>query len=223
MIYELLVILLEKKGRMIPVYIADDHKMVAEGLEKSIHSTGAFSVVKCFTNGTELYNALEQINNSLLILDLNLTDLNGIEILTSIQEKNLSINVFVLTMYNDLSLIEKCKKLGARGYILKNSTNEELCWAMQHIDETFYYGKGVKRKSSHPELFKDGFLLTSTLTKRELEIIKLLTQDYSSNEIAKELNLSSHTVDTHRRNLIKKLNVKGVAGVINFAHENKLT
>jgi DNA-binding NarL/FixJ family response regulator len=205
---------------MTPVYIADDHQIVVEGLQNSIQTHPNYRVVRGFNNGTELINHLPLNENAILILDLNLSDLNGIEILEYLQKENAQISVYILTMYNDLSLIEKCKRLGAKGYILKNSTNEELIWAMDHSSNDFYFGKGVKRKSENEELFKDGFLLSVTITKREIEIIKLLAKDFSSHEIAKELNLSSHTVDTHRRNLIKKLNVKGVAGVINFAHEN---
>jgi DNA-binding NarL/FixJ family response regulator len=209
-----------KKIVMTPVYIADDHQIVLEGLQSSLNSNPNYTVVKCFSNGTDLKNELPTHEKGILILDLNLTDYNGIDILEHLHKEKSCLSVFVLTMYNDISLIEKCKKLGAKGYVLKNSTNEELLYAMNSQSEDFYYGKGVKRKNSSEELFKDGFLMSISITKREIEIIKLLAKDFSSHEIAKELNLSSHTVDTHRRNLIKKLNVKGVAGVINFAHEN---
>jgi len=205
---------------MTPVYIADDHQIVVEGLQNSIQNHPNYRVIRGFNSGNDLINHLPLNDKAILILDLNLSDLNGIEILEHLQKENAQISVYILTMYNDISLIEKCKRLGAKGYILKNSTNEELIWAMDHLSNDFYYGKGVKRKSENEELFKDGFLISVTITKREIEIIKLLAKDFSSHEIAKELNLSSHTVDTHRRNLIKKLNVKGVAGVINFAHEN---
>jgi DNA-binding NarL/FixJ family response regulator len=122
-------------------------------------------------------------------------------------------------MYNERSLVEKCKALGAHAYLLKNSSNEDLQNAIE--SESFTYGIGVRGSNDTTE-FEDKFLETMELTPREIEVIQLLAKDFSSEEIANKLFVSPHTISTHRRNLKRKLKASTSAGIVAIAYENNL-
>lgn len=197
--------------------IADDHEIITQGLRDYL--TPHFKTIKCCSNGQDLISLIKENQIGCLILDLNIPGANGIEVLKFIVEKELSIKTIVLTMYNEVSLVEKCRKLGASAYLLKTCSNEDVLDALN--SDGFVYGHGVKNISEIIE-FNDGFLQSSELTSREIEVIRYLAKDLNSQEIADILFVSQHTINTHRRNLKKKLKVSTTAGIIAFGYENQL-
>jgi DNA-binding NarL/FixJ family response regulator len=127
-------------------------------------------------------------------------------------------------MYEETYLIEKAKKLKANGYLLKNSSNGELREALHHIfsSNTFFLPAGLFKQKLANEAFRDEFIEKMHLTDREIEIIKSVAAGKSAKEIADQLFLSLHTVNTHRRNVLIKLKLKNIADLVRFAFENHL-
>ena len=159
-----------------------------------------------------------------LLLDLNLKNEDGFTILEQIKKYDPSIKVVILTMYDEAFLIDKAKKLKASAYLLKNSTNTELKDVLLHVIQSneFYLAQTLLNRKKEDERYRDEFIEKMHLTEREIEIIRLVTQGKSAKEIANELFLSLHTVDTHRRNILSKLKLKNIADLTRFAYENKL-
>jgi len=199
------------------VVIADDHEIITDGLHKFFEKH--FTEVSTCSTGLQVIEILKKKDVSVLILDLNIPGANGLDVLKFIKDQELKTKVVILTMYNEATLVEKCRKLGAHGYLLKTSGNQEVFDTTQK--EAFVYGHGVKNIHELVE-FHDEFIKSTELTTREIEVIRLLAQDYNSEEIANKLFVSQHTVNTHRRNLKKKLNVSTTAGLISFGFQNNL-
>ena len=199
------------------IYIAEDHEILAQGIREFL--TGKVKSVTTFLNGIELKRSLNSSPPDYLILDLNIPGLNGLEILKYIKNSELSIKSIVLTMYNESSLIEKCKNYGAAGYLLKTTSYSDLMDALE--SDTFVYGAGVKNQNT-TQKFHDRFLEKTELTTREIQVIQLLSKDHKSASIANELCVSIHTINTHRRNIKMKLKIATTAGIVAFGYENNL-
>ena len=199
------------------IYIAEDHEILAQGIREFL--TGKVKSVTTFLNGIELKRSLNSSPPDYLILDLNIPGLNGLEILKYINNSDLSIKSIVLTMYNESSLIEKCKNYGAAGYLLKTTSYSDLMDALE--SDTFVYGAGVKNQNT-TQKFHDRFLEKTELTTREIQVIQLLSKDHKSASIANELCVSIHTINTHRRNIKMKLKIATTAGIVAFGYENNL-
>lgn len=193
------------------LYIADDHPVITESLATFFKNH--FQIVKTFENGQDLKMAILKSQPSHLIIDINMPLVTGINILEFIQKEHLTISSVIFSMYNSNSLIRKCKKLGAMGYILKTSPNKEIFDAFKSDD--FYLGSGLTLIENTPYKQKE-------LTPREEEVLRLLVKDYNSKQVADLLFISEFTVTTHRRNLKRKLGVDNTAGLIKYAFENGL-
>lgn len=192
------------------IYIADDHQVVTEGLKSLLLNEFKNSEVYTFLDGESLKKTLKKHTPSLLILDLNLPKYNGVQILEFIESEGLQTKIIVFTMYNKASLLKKCKSLGANGYLLKNASNQELLSMIDKLDENiFQTDNRIDKKILSDDIFNDGFEEISLLTKREKEVIKLLLKDYTSEAISNQLFISKHTVESHRKNIRRKLKLKG--------------
>jgi DNA-binding NarL/FixJ family response regulator len=197
------------------LYITDDHPIIIKGIIQEFDSL--FKTIYGFENGQSLINQLEIEKPSHLIIDINIPVKSGLEVLNYIKRKGLSdINTVVYSMYNSSSLIKKCIFLGANGFVLKTSSNQEIIEAFNCED--FYFSKDLS-KPVKPSNVIDA---PPFITQREMDVIKLLVNDLGSKEIARQLNVSEHTVQAHRKNLRKKLNVTTTAGLVNYCYENGL-
>ena len=192
-------------------YIADDHQVVTDGLKNLLSKEFKNSDVQTFLDGEALKERLKKQIPNLLILDLNLPKLNGIKILEFIKNENIQTKIIVFTMYNKVSLLKKCRALGANGYLLKNASNQELISMLDKLDDgdLFITDDRIDKKTLSEDIFNDGFEEISLLTTREKEIVKLLLKDYTSEAISTELFISKHTVESHRKNIRRKLKLKG--------------
>ena len=204
--------------------LADDHQFLLEGISSVLKENPSLEIVAMAKNGYELMDAVEKHHPHLVVLDLNMPGYDGLECLKKIKSSYANTKVLILTNYNQFKLIEDVKKMQADGYLIKNSSAKELIEAIAHIlsGGKFFPIAGSQDKPSENLYFFDDFLKKYQLTKREVNIIELICREMSSKQIADNLFLSELTISTHRRNIFQKLEVKNVAGLINFAKLNNV-
>jgi DNA-binding NarL/FixJ family response regulator len=206
---------------MIRVFIVDDHPVVIEGIhsllknEKDIEWVGqAMTAQSCL--GFFVSNTAD-----IVLMDINLPDMGGIELCGVMKEKYPGIFILGLSTFNQGLYIKKMMENGASGYILKNSSKEELIGAIHSIYEgnIFFNGEVGQALTAYQ---RSSMIELPALTRREKEILELIAEGYTNPQIAEKIFLSQFTVDTHRKNILAKLNVKNTASLIRFAVEQKL-
>ena len=205
----------------INVLIVDDHPMVIEGLKTLLSDDNRVHVKTFFTNGKDTLDFLEKETVDVILLDVNLPDINGVEMVTKILNKRATINILGLSTYSEPSIINQMIKNGVKGYLLKNATSDELVNAItQAHNGNFYFGSEVQ-KILADSVTNDNRDLPK-LTRREKHVLALIAEGKTTNIIAEELFISPLTVETHRRNLMQKLEVSNAASLIKIAVEQKL-
>jgi DNA-binding NarL/FixJ family response regulator len=208
----------------IKILLVDDHKLIRDGIKSIIHTTHNIIVVEESGNGKEAINYLEKNNKAIdvILMDITMPVMNGVaatEIITKIYP---NINILALTMHADEAYIMKMIKAGARGYILKDSSREKIIEAIKTVyNREKYYSNEVSLKLIGMLLHEDK---TSdfTLTEREIQVIKSISKGNSNKEIANELHISNRTVETHKHNIFKKLNIKNTVELIRYALNEEL-
>lgn len=202
------------------IAIADDHRIFSDGLKSLLESK--FEILFTASTGAEVIKKLEVFDPEVLLLDVNLPELNGLEVLLKLKKMKTNVKPIMLTMYGEPYMIQKCKAEGALGYLLKNTSGNVLIEAVQQVAEgKIYYSPKVQEilnSVSDKELNRGN----AQISKREKEIIEKLAQGYNTAEIAEMLFISIHTVDTHRRNLLGKLQVSNTVSLVKFATDNGL-
>lgn len=209
----------------VSIILVEDHKIISEGLQSAFNNHPKFQITHTATSGKEALKILDFQQPDFVILDLNLPDTNGVDLLKTLRKRGLSSKIVVLTMYNKSSLIEEVKKQGANAYLLKNSSVSELIEAFESIlqDSHFYLGKGTKAATEITSDFEDDFIKKLRLTKREREIVREVVKGRSVPQIAEELCISNYTVETHKKNIFKKLNIHTSIDLINFVKDHEIT
>lgn len=207
------------------IIVVDDHKLFLDGLCGLLTTQPDFSVIGKASNGKEALHLLNKCLPDVLIMDLNMPILDGQETGEKITKLFPSVKILILSMYNTITLSNSLKALGIKGYMPKDSDSELLFSVIRSISVGSFYFQQIENSSSQPNQFNatDAFLKKHNLTHRELEILKLIKQNYSSQQIAAKLCISPFTVDTHRKNMIQKLNVDKKTGLLEFALVNNLT
>ena len=183
----------------------------------------SIKVIDSALNGEEALRKLEFSAVDVLLLDINMPNMDGIEVVRQLRIKGISVQVLILTMHNNPQFTKQLMEMGVLGCILKNSGKKELIHAISEVSKgNRVYGEDVK-ESLFDSLEKTQNAVDEVqLTKREVEIIKLIATELTTNEIAEKLFISSYTVETHRKNILSKLGVKNLAGLVRFAYENQL-
>lgn len=214
----------------IKVHIADDHQILIDGIIAVLNFEEGIDVVGFSLNGKEVIDWFDKNDADILILDINMPEMDGIEVINKLNEKNRRPRIIVLSSYDDVKLVKEVLQMGAQGFVPKKSAGEHIVNAVKKVakDEQ-YFTDDIKEKMmqtllSRPlkdDVSQDGVLISS-LTKRELEVLKLVAQQYSTREIAEELHISESTVETHRKNLMKKVKVKNSVGLAIFALKNEV-
>ncbi|MBT1701154.1 response regulator transcription factor [Fulvivirgaceae bacterium PWU4] len=209
---------------MTKIILADDHQLFIEGVRTVLTEIPEVEITATVNNGSDLMEKFRSTTVDLVLLDLNMPKIDGLKCLQEIKKERPHVKVLVLTNYNQPELMEEVKQLKADGFMVKNSTATELRQAVERIlagEKLFseLQKPGVLDESSY---FFDDFLKKFKLTRREVDIIRLVCREFSSKQIAAELHLSEFTVNTHRKNIQRKLNVKNVAGLVAFAKEHQL-
>ena len=193
--------------------IVDDHPIVIEGLKQLLHNENNIQVIGGFGNGAGILAYLKLNKVDLILLDISLPDVNGMDLCQMIKNESLSTIILILSNHTERSIIMQTIQNGASGYLLKNSSIDELrnCIA-EAVKGNISFSKEVVEIISRPS--KNQLQERPRLTRREKEILALIAEGKTSQNIASELFLSPLTVDTHRKNLIQKFEVKNVAELI---------
>ena len=205
----------------INLMIADDHPLFVEGLKMILGSDPLINIAGIANDGKQLlYLLTQQPETDLILLDVNMPNLNGLDTIKYIKQSFVKVRILMLSAYNDLKLIEQAKQAGADGYVLKNSSKDDLTGAIKKIvggELVFIAGNETDPKDAFKKL--DVFLRKFNLTKRELEIVYYLKQTYTNQQIAEKLHLSIYTVETHRKNIMHKLQLNSPAALVKFMIE----
>jgi DNA-binding NarL/FixJ family response regulator len=199
------------------VIIADDHELFASGLDTLISTDQNLNVIAHCRNGKEVLVFLDSGNNAdILILDLNMPVMDGIQLLGHLHRDHPNIKKLVISMHHTESSIALCKTLGADGFIGKDSSLNELLDAVHVILEggKFFKESSQETFDAEGKGFYEKLIHHYKLSKREVDIIQLIINQYESAEIADKLNLSPLTVKTHRKNIFRKLGVRNLAGLV---------
>lgn len=200
--------------------IADDHVLFSEGIISMLQDTYHF--LGLVTDGKQVMNAILEKKPALILLDINLPTIDGLELAKLIKSNFTEVRVIFLTMYNEGKFVEQAQKLKVDGYMLKHSTKEELIVAIDKVllGEKYFDPKlNLEKTNLHQT---DYFVKKYLLTPREVEIIRLIKKGASSGQIAEALYLSEETVRSHRKNIHFKLGVSKVSELIEFANANGL-
>jgi len=214
------------------IVIADDHQLFIEGIKTILGRANnfKFEIIGEAHSGKELLELLKEIQPDLLLLDLNMPEGDGLNMLSIVKKKYKKMQVLALTMYDEVKLVRTAFNEGVDGYILKSTGKLELLEAIDEvIDGGRFFGDGVKihimsedERAAMPSKFDDKFIKKYNLTKREIEILRLITMALSNKEIAKKLFISDQTVSVHRKNIMRKLQVSNTAALIKMAYDNSL-
>jgi two-component system nitrate/nitrite response regulator NarL len=204
---------------MIKVIIADDHQMFIDGLKSLLQNEKAIKVIGEATNGEEVLEVVKRCKPDIVLLDISMPVMDGIQTTRRLHSDFPNVKVLMLTMHNKLEYISNLMESGAAGYILKNTGKKELIEAIQTIVAGGnYYSSEVTEtimKSLHKS--KEENKEEVHLTNRERDVLLLVAQEYSTKQIADKLFISQNTVETHRKNLMSKLKVRNVAGLVKCA------
>ena len=209
---------------MTKILIADDHQMFIDGLRSLLEGSENIAVVGEARNGQQVLELCDDIEVDLVIMDINMPVMDGIQATRELLKKNPSIKILALSMYNDREYISDILKAGALGYILKNTGKEKLLTAIDTIQSGGnYLGEEVSKTLintfiRNPRLEQ----IIEKLSGREKEVLECIASGLTTQEIAEQLFISKNTVETHRKNLLYKLKARNTAELVNNAYKQRL-
>lgn len=213
----------------IRIHLADDHQVLLDGLSRLIQTVSEYEVVGTSLDGLNLYDSVSHDKSDILVLDISMPMKDGIEVLKEFNQKGFPCRVIVLSSYDDLKIIKEVMKLGASGYLTKKCAGENIIEAIQSINKgEEYFSDDVREKifykvtKGNPKITKPELPINFILTERELEIIILISLEFSGKEISDQLFISTNTVETHRKNIMKKLDAKNSISLVKYAIKHKL-
>lgn len=207
---------------MIRVLIAEDHLMVRAGIRALLEKAGDIHVLGEASNGQEAIEMTEQLKPDVLIMDIMMPRMNGIQAAENIRDLKLPTHILLLSMYSDEGFVHQALQCGVKGYVLKSSVSDELLWAVRAVSSGKTYlsspiSEIVVESAIHPHSTLQNGDPLSNLSPREKEILQLIAEEYTSAEIGKMLFISEKTVEKHRARLMEKLNVRNLAGLVRLA------
>jgi two-component system nitrate/nitrite response regulator NarL len=207
---------METTTEKLSVIVADDHTLFINGLCMLLQNEPDIEIMNIAANGKDLLHLLHSHTPHLILLDINMPGINGFEALKRIRDYYPKIKVIMLSTYNEEHLIEKAKAGGADGYLFKNVEKDELLKVMRSVaeGEKCFPHKPQPVNSTFDET--DPFLKQFQLTKRETELLQFIKQNYTNQQMANHLHLSIYTVETHRKNIMQKLNLKNPVELTRF-------
>ncbi|TAE33420.1 MAG: DNA-binding response regulator [Cytophagales bacterium] len=212
----------------IRILIADDHPIVGDSLSIMLDTVEGFEIAGIVTNGWQVLQRLETERVDVVLTDLHMPVLNGIDLSLKIQEQHPDVRVIILTMSEEAHSIREALQAGAYGYVMKSAERPELIQAIRTVakGERFFSPKIVMILAQLPNpdnpTGKADIADNLPLTKREIEVIRLIAQGLSNADIAETLNIAAVTVKTHRQNLMKKVGVGTAIGLMRWALKHKL-
>lgn len=214
----------EKKKTM--VFIADDHAIMRKGLRDLIDAAGECHVCGEAGNGTDALRKIEELQPDIVLTDIDMPQQSGIDIARSIRSRKLKSKVIILTMHSDESFYTAAMDAGAMGYVLKEGAVSDIVQAIAAVNQGKYYispalSTFTVGRAREISAMREGTSSISLLTQTERKVLKLISQDKSTKEIAEELFVSHRTIDSHRSNISAKLKLQGQNALLRFAIENR--
>lgn len=206
----------------VKIIIADDHTLFINGLQLLLKDESWIEIMDIANDGRELLDILQKKQPDLVLLDINMPNINGLDAGRFIKQSHPAIKLVILSTYSEEHLVEKAKQIGVNGYLLKNSSRDELLQTINLVisgHASFPYF-GPKENSTFDKT--DIFLKQFNLTRRELEIIQLIKDGFTNQQIAERLILSIYTIETHRKNIMHKLDLKTPLALHKFIVENNV-
>ncbi|UVD79336.1 response regulator transcription factor [Myroides albus] len=206
---------------MIKVAITDDHPLLLEGLKNILSNQVEIEVVACFSDKESMMQGLLTINTDIILLDINLADINTLELIKPLKQKFPHIEIIMLSVHNEYAVINSSLAEGAKGYIQKNASVEEIIHGIQavHTGQKYLCSQSTIVLDKKEEV---GLKQIPKLTRREKEILIEAALGLTTNQIAEKLFISHHTVESHRKNLIEKFQTSNLSTAIKMAIEYNL-
>ena len=209
------------------ILLADDHKIVRDGLKSLLKKEVSMEVIGEADNGRKTVQLARDLEPEIIIMDISMPDLNGIEATRQIVADSPDVKIIALSMHSDKRYVKGVLSAGASGYLLKDSAFEELVEAIRTVDTgRFYLSAGIAgvvvKDYVGSQANKDA-LTSDILSAREREVLQLLAEGKSTKEIASDLHVSVKTIETHRQNIMQKLNIHTIAGLTRYAIREGLT
>lgn len=210
---------------MIKIAITDDHPLIIKGIAGLIENEADMQLIARFDDGNSTIEGIADLHGlDVLLLDVNLPDIDGEEVCKKIMGIRKELNILVLTSFDETGILKRMIQAGAKGFIIKNTSDIVILEAIRSVNN----GNQYIQKELQDKLVAESLMLKKEvgylpkLTRREKEILKYITDQFTTSEIAKELYISPKTVETHRLNMLQKLNVKNTAGLVKLAISNNL-
>ncbi|QSW90293.1 response regulator transcription factor [Flavobacterium endoglycinae] len=208
----------------INLLIADDHTMFLQGIISLLEQEPNITVVDKAVNGIEALEIIKKGVVDFIILDISMPEMDGIELSKILKKQHPDVKILIVSTHSNVMIVSRLIRIGVNGYLLKNAAKEELLKAINTIAQgENYFAEELEEKylTNSSRIEKQVSNLTE-LSSREKEILVLIAQEYNTAEIAEKTFISLNTVNTHRRNLLSKLNAKNTAGLVKYAVENGL-
>ncbi len=206
------------------VHIADDHKILIEGIIAVLNTDENLAVEGYSLTGREVLNWAKNNKADVLVLDINMPEIDGIEVMRFFKSRNINQKTIILSSYDEPKLVNEMLELGIKGFLSKKSAGEHIIKAVKAVAKGKQYfsddiQKGLfKLFIKEPETIAEG----DDLTEREIEVLKLVAKEFSTPEIAMKLNISNSTVNTYKKSLRKKIKVKNAVGLAIYAVKNNI-
>ena len=206
-------------SKPIRVALCDDHRIVIDGLRTLLQGVDEVECVGTASNGVEALYLTEHIEVDVLLTDLDMPEMSGFQLTERIKEKRPGVKVLVLSMHEEPAVVKQAMDLGADGYLIKSAGRDEVLLAIREVHAgRKHFGSGVMEAfMKHGAQVQQGSVLLKELSEREIEVLAALAEGLGNKEIGEKLFISPRTVDTHRTNLMKKLDTHNVAGLVRIA------
>ncbi len=209
------------------ILVADDHKIIRDGIRAMLEEQEGWEIVAEAENGKQAVEICKKESIDFVLMDITMSEMDGIEATRAIREEFPELPVLALSMLQEDEHIRRMIEAGASGYVLKSSGSEELVEAMETVLGGSYYFSEEATDAIMKDLVESGGKKSAvvgpeSLTEREVEVLELICQEMTNQEIADELFISVRTVDAHRRNLLQKTGARNTAGLVKYALKNGL-
>ncbi len=202
------------------LYIVDDHQIIVDGIRSLLSDECKISIVGFSNNPLKVIGELQSIKVDVLLTDVNMPYMSGVELSRAIKKQYPLIKIICLSMYGDREAVTEMISAGVSGYVLKNTGKEELMEAIERVaNGKTYYSEEVMQELIKPKITDS---VACRLTNREIELIRFIEKEYSNKQIAQHLFISERTVETHRKNIFRKTQTQSIVGLIKYAYEHKI-
>ena len=202
------------------LFIVDDHQLVIDGLRSLLNNEDQYAIVGYSNRPKEVISMIENLNVDVLLTDINMPEMTGVELTRNIKKKFPKIKVLALSMFGDRQVIREMIDAGISGYILKNTGKQELLAALTKVSNgQIFFGEEVTNELMKSFANDDE---CNRLTNREIEIVRLIENELSNKKMADLLFISERTVETHRKNIFRKTGTQSIVGLLKYAYERRI-